>query len=74
MANISDLRTGVLWQTPKHEVVKVSTVYPTRVTAEVVYPVPSRTTVREFTAEEVAAWREPTDALFAKYEIAWGLR
>lgn len=71
---ISDLHPGVLYQTPKRELVQVSTLYPARVTAQVVYPIPARTTVREYTAEEVAAWKEPTDALFARYEIAWGYR
>lgn len=70
----TDLREGLLMQTPKHEVVQVSTIYDTRVTAEIVYPKPGRTAVRTFTLDEVALWRPVTDAMFARYEIAWGFR
>lgn len=51
---------------------KVSTVYSDNlVTAEVVYPVPPRTTVGSYTAREVAAWRQPSDELVALYDRAW---
>jgi hypothetical protein len=64
-----------LWQTPANEIVKVSNVYHAdRVTAEVVYPLPPRTTVRAYTAAEVARWREPSKAMITKYERAWGFR
>lgn len=69
---ISDLRENLLVQTPQREVLKVSTIYDNRVTAQVLYPVPPRTTVCTYTAEEVMGWREPTDAMIRKYEKAWG--
>lgn len=57
------------------ELLKVSTIYSeNRVSASVVYPVPPRTTVRYYSAEQVEAWREPTNQLIARYEIAWGYR
>ncbi len=73
--DVTELFENKLVQTRKNEVLKVSTIYsPTRVTAQVVYPIPGRTTVRTCTAQEVEGWREPTDAIMAKYEIAWGYR
>ena len=71
---LTDLRTGLLVATPKREVLQVSTVYKAYATAQVVYPKPGRTTVREYGADEVATWTEPSDALIARYEIAWGFR
>lgn len=69
------LRPNSLWRTPAREVVQVSTVYgPDRVTATLVYPIPGRTTVRSYSAADVARWTEPSDALIARYEIAWGFR
>ena len=41
-------------------------------TAQVVYPLPARTTVREYTVQEIATWREPSAAMLARYERAWG--
>ena len=67
-----DLVPNLLVQTPRREVLKVSTVYPNRCTAQVVYPVPARTTVREYTVKQIATWREPTRAMLDKYERAWG--
>jgi hypothetical protein len=67
------LTMNLLVQTPKNEVLKVSTVYPTYVTAEVVYPVPNRTTVRSYTLDQVSEWREPSSVMVGKYERAWGL-
>jgi hypothetical protein len=67
-----DLIPNLLVQTPAREVLKVSTIYPDRVTAQVVYPVPPRTTVREFTLADVATWREPSDVMVSKCERAWG--
>jgi hypothetical protein len=54
------------------ETLKVSTVYgPDRVTAQVVLPVPARTTVRSYSAEQVALWRPVSDTKFAQYASAW---
>lgn len=72
--DISDLCPSLLVQTPKNEVLRVSTIYPDRVTAQVVYPVPGRTAVRTYRRAEVASWNQPTSALLARYEIAWGYR
>lgn len=64
-----------LWVTKDKEMVKVSAVYEdeARVDAQVVYPVPPRTTVRSYPAAEVAAWREPTTTQVHRYEHAWGI-
>lgn len=69
-----DLVPNLLVQTKDNEILKVSTIYPNRVTAQVVYPLPPRTTVREYTPEQVATWREPSRAMLGKYERAWGFR
>jgi hypothetical protein len=74
---MEEVREGQLVQTDEKDakVLKVSTIYsPTLVTAEVVYPVPGRTTVREYTDADVRKWREPSQAIIARYEIAWGYR
>lgn len=55
-------------------VLKISTVYPSMVTAQLVFPPPPHTTVRTYLADEVARWREPSDAMVARYEEAWGFR
>jgi hypothetical protein len=54
------------------ETLKVSTVYgPERVTAQVVLPIPKRTTVRSYSAEQVADWRPVSTAKYAQYVRAW---
>lgn len=65
---------NTLWMTKNKEMVKVSTVYEdeNRVTAQVVYPVPPRTTVRSYPAADVARWSEPTATQVRRYERAWG--
>lgn len=70
--NLTDLGPNLLVQTPENEVLKISTVYPTYVTAQVVYPIPGRTAVRTCLLEEIAKWREPSDYMLGKYERAWG--
>lgn len=72
--DIADLRQLQLVQTPDRRILKVSNIYESRVTAEQVYPIPGRTSVSGYVADEVTNWREPTGALIAKYEIAWGYR
>lgn len=69
--DMSDLRSNLLVQTPENEVLKVSTVYDTRVTVQVVYPAPARTTVRTCLPEEVAKWMEPSGVMLNKYERSW---
>jgi hypothetical protein len=77
---LNELQEHLLVQTPANEVLKVSNIYPPTesgtgyVTATLVYPIPGRTTVRSYLPDQVARWREPTDAIIAKYEIAWGYR
>lgn len=70
---MTELEQGLLVQTPDHQVLKVSTVYDTGVTAQLVYPLPGRTTVREYTVGQVATWRDPSPQMLASYERAWGL-
>lgn len=68
-------RPNTLWMTPDEEMVQVSTVYgPDRISAQVVLPPPPRTTVRFYSATDVLAWREPTDAQVEAYEKAWSAR
>lgn len=69
---LEELHPNLLVQTPDRRVLKVSTIYETRVTAQVVYPIPGRTTVQEFTADEVELWREPSSQMIHRYEDAWG--
>jgi hypothetical protein len=68
---MTDLRPNVLVQTPGNQLLKISTIYDTMVTAELVYPVPPRTTVRSYLPAAVKKWREPTDAMVARYDTAW---
>jgi hypothetical protein len=70
---LSELRPLLLVSTPAHEVLKVSEVYSLWATAELVYPIPPRTTVRSYRAGEVASWRPASDRMVARYEEAWGL-
>lgn len=68
-----DLQRNLLVQTPANEVLKVSEFYDDgRVSAQLVYPVPPRTTVRFYTPDQVATWRVVSDVLLGKYERAWG--
>jgi hypothetical protein len=41
------------------------------VTAQLVYPLPPRTTVRSYTLDQIAAFREPTKRIVTAYERAW---
>lgn len=71
--NVEDLTPGLLVQPTgpgtRGMLLKVSTIYSdTYVSAEQVLPVPPRTTVRFYTAEEFAAWREPSKALLRCYD------
>lgn len=70
---ISDLKQNLIVRDDsRKETLKVSTIYsPTRVTAQVVFPVPQRTTVREYTGEQVQAWREVTEREFNQYDQAY---
>jgi hypothetical protein len=70
--NIADIRTNQLVQDGDGSLLKVSTVYLHRATAQLVYPVPQRTTVREFTEEQIGCWSEPSDNLIAQYDAAYG--
>jgi hypothetical protein len=68
------LQPNTLWMTADNEMVKLSTVYADegRVTAQVVLPVPPRTTVRSYTLAAAAAWKSPSTAQIRKYNRAWG--
>lgn len=69
---IEMLSPNSLWRTAGRELVQVSTVYHAdRVTATVVYPIPPRTTVRSYTAAEVALWTVPSDRMVRRYNKAW---
>lgn len=72
--NITELVPRLLVQTPDLEILKVSSIYERHVTAEVVYPVPGRTTVRTYLPEQIARWKPPSKGMVTKYEWAWGLR
>lgn len=51
---------------------KISRVAPSEpVTAEVVLPVPQRTTVQSYTDEEITRWSPPTDQQYRDYLDAW---
>jgi hypothetical protein len=69
---INELQQNLLVQTPANEVLQVSNIYETRVTAQVVYPLPPRTTVREYTVDQVARWKVASDHMVKKYEEVWG--
>lgn len=70
--DISDLRMNQLVRNGR-ELLKVGTVYSDDlVSAQVVYPIPPRTTVRFYTAAEAAAWGRPSAQLVHKYDDAWG--
>lgn len=72
--NIAELQPLLLVQSGG-EVLKVSTIRSGTVTAEVVYPLQPRTTVREYTAEQVETnWKEPSKRMITNYERAWGVR
>lgn len=71
---LTDLGPNLLVQTPENVVLKISTVYPNRVTAQIVFPVPGRTAVRSYLPEQIATWREPSTVMVHKYEDAWGFR
>lgn len=68
------MKPNTLWITADGEMVKISTHYidEARITAQVVYPVPPRTTVRSYTLSEAALWKSPSTAQVRKYERAWG--
>lgn len=74
---MTDLSENLLVQNGR-QVLKVSTIYPPTqnggsgyVTAQVVYPVPPRTTVNPYLPDEVEKWREPSDHMLARYKAAW---
>ena len=53
------------------ELLKVSTIYhDNRVSAELVYPAPPRTTVRFYTAAQVESWTPPSRLLLDRYDNA----
>lgn len=68
------IKPNTLWMTTDREMVKVSTIYSAedRITGQVVYPVPPRTTVRSYSLVEVSQWKQPSTAQVRKYERAWG--
>lgn len=70
---LSELRPLLLVSTPSREVLKISRVTGSRVTAELVYPLPGRTTIRAYGPEEVASWSPASDRMVDRYEEAWGL-
>ena len=70
---IADLKPNLLVQTPQRQVLKISTIYDeNRVSAQIVYPVPTRTSVEYFNATDVSTWREPTKAMLNRYDEAYG--
>lgn len=70
----TDLQLNLLVQDGR-ELLKISEIYsPERVSAQIVYPMPPRTTVRYYNAGQIAGWREPSTQLVARYEKAWGFR
>lgn len=72
--NISDITPGLIVQNGG-ETLKVSTIYnDNHVTAQVVLPVPKRTTVKHYTAFDVGGWRPVSDMIFDRYERAYGAR
>ena len=69
--NIEDLRPNLIVQDGR-ETLKVSTIYSdNHVTAQVVLPVPLRTTVRHYDAFAVGGWRAVSDKKYADYEAAY---
>ena len=68
------MKPNTLWITGDGEMVKISTHYidEARITAQVVYPVPPRTTVRSYALPEAAQWKSPSAAQVRRYERAWG--
>lgn len=67
-----ELRPGRFIQLGR-ELYKVSTPYPTRVTAQLLFPKTSRTTVRTILKEEYdKKGSAPTKAMLHRYEEAWG--
>lgn len=54
------------------ELYKVSTLYEDRFTAELIYPMPPRTTVRSFPLDERSLFCEPSTQILNKAEDAWG--
>jgi hypothetical protein len=64
---IDELRPGLIVQYGS-ETLKVSTIYgPDRVTAQVMMPVPPRTTVRAYNPTQVAKWRPASAQAYNKY-------
>jgi hypothetical protein len=71
--NITELKPGLLVQDGR-KVFKVSSVYENRATLQQVLPVPPRTLVRTYCAEDLDLFVKPaTDTMVARYEQAWGL-
>ena len=69
--NIADLQQGLVVQDGR-TVLQVSTIYERYVTAQVVYPVPPRTTVRSYTAEHIAArWKPVSKLNYQRYVDAY---
>lgn len=71
---LDELRPGLLVADGR-SLLKVSTVYASRATLQLVYPKPPRTTVRTYTSEQV--WlhlSNPGPTLLAEYERAYQRR
>jgi len=69
---MSDLVEHLVVSSGHGELVKVSTIYPDRyVTAEVVYPIPPRTTVRAYGPDAIDQWRPCSTAQYRRYVKAW---
>lgn len=70
--NIEDMKPGGLVADGR-TLLKVSSVYNEYITAQVVFPLPPRTTVRSYTAEQITLlFSEPSDALIERADEAWG--
>lgn len=52
---------------------KVSSIYNGYITAQVVYPVPPRTTVRAYLPQQIMGFKEPGNTLVERYERAYRL-
>ena len=67
---VNELHPILLVQSGR-ELLKVSTIYhDNRVSAELVYPVQPRTTMRFYSAAEVEAWKPPSKILLNHYDDA----
>ena len=67
-----ELRPGRFFQMGR-ELFRVSNPYPNHLTAQVLYPKPSRTSVRTIQKDEYdKRGSAPTEGMLRRYEQAWG--